>query len=116
MSQPGACTTVAKGGVGEPGASVQLDHVFAQKIQKLVVLRNVKSSLCPNTGAIAVLAVDGVPVSYGNITEVGSSVQTEVGPGNRVVAIVHTIPLFNGVKCVRLGELSVELDECDLIR
>lgn len=114
-SNAGACTTVAKSGVGESGASTLLHHVFSEKIQKLFVLRNVDSSLCGNTGAVAMLVVGGVPAAYGDITEVGSSIQTEVGPGNDVVAIVHTVPLFNDVHCVRLGELSVELDECDLV-
>ena len=111
----GACITVASGGVGESGANVLLHHVFTNKIRKLVVLRNVGSSLCGNTGAVAVLIIDGVLVAHGDITDVGRSIQGEVGPGNHVVAIVHTFPLFNEIVCVSLGELSVELDECDLV-
>ena len=111
-----ACIAVAKGGVGESGASSFLFHKLDAKIQKIMVLRNVESSLCPNTGAVAMLVVNGKPVAQGDITKVGSSIQTDtVGAGDVVVAIVHTVPLFNEIVCIRLGELSVVLDECDLV-
>jgi hypothetical protein len=113
----GACVAVAKGGVGQSGASSLLVHKVDAKLQKLMVLRNVESSLCPDTGAVAMLVVNGQPVAQGNITKVGSSIQTPdtVKSGDVVVAIVHTFPLFNGVVCIQLGELSVVLDECDLV-
>ena len=116
-SKAGACIAVAKGGVGESGASSFLLHKVTAKIQKLMVLKNVASSLCPNTGAVGMLVVNGTPVAHGNITKVGSSIQTPgtVKRGDVVVAIVHTIPLFNQTVCIRLGELSVELRECDLV-
>ena len=112
-----ACVAVAKGGVGESGASSFLLHKVDAKIQKIMVLRNVDSRLCGNTGAVAMLVVNGKPVAQGNITKVGSSIQTPatVGSGDVVVAIVHTLPTFNGILCTRLGELSVVLDECDLV-
>lgn len=112
----GACTAVAKGGVGESGASSFLSHKVTATNQKLMVLRNVESSLCPNTGAVAMLVVNGNPVAHGDITKVGSSIQTDpVAAGDIVVAIVHTVPLFNDIACIRLGELSVVLDECELV-
>jgi hypothetical protein len=116
-SKAGACVAVAKGGVGESGASSFLLHKVKAKIQKLMVLKNVGSSLCPNTGAVAMLAVNGATVAHGNITKSGSSIQTPgtVKRGDVVVAIVHTIPLYNEIVCIRLGELSVELRECDLV-
>jgi len=116
-SKAGACVAVANGGVGESGASSFLLYEVKAKIQKLMVLKNVKSSLCPNTGAVAMLVVNGIPVAHGNITKAGSSIQTPgtVKRGDVVVAIVHTIPLYNQIVCVRLGELDVELRECDLV-
>ena len=116
-SKAGACVAVADGGVGESGASSSLLHKVEAKIQKIMVLRNVDSSLCGNTGAVAMLVVNGKPVAQGNITKVGSSIQTPgtVGPSDIVVAIVHTVPTFNEIVCIRLGELSVVLDECDLV-
>jgi hypothetical protein len=112
----GPCTAVAKGGVGESGASSFLLHKVTATIQKLMVLRNVESSLCPNTGAVAMLIVNGNPVAQGDITKVGSSIQTDtVSAGDVVIAIVHTVPLFNEIACIRLGELSVVLEECDLV-
>lgn len=109
------CVEVAKGGVGESGASSQVAHQVGGKINKLMVLRTVESSLCPNTGAAAILAVNGDVRAAGPITGVGSSIQAEAAPGDWVVGIVHTIPLFNDIHCVRLGELSFRLDECDLV-
>ena len=113
----GACVAVAEGGVGESGASSFLLHKVTAKIQKIMVLRNVNSSLCPNTGAVGMLVVNGNPVAQGDITKKGSSIQTPgtVKSGDVVVAIVHTVPNFKQIVCIRLGELSVVLDECDLV-
>jgi hypothetical protein len=109
------CVEVAKGGVGESGASSLVVHPVSAKIAKLMVLRTVASSLCPNTGAVAILSVNGSVQASGTITAVGSSIQAEAGPGDWVAGIVHTVPLFNDISCIRLGELSYRLDECDLV-
>jgi hypothetical protein len=85
------------------------------RIPILMVLRNVETSLCGNTGAVAALVVNGVPKAVGGITDQGSSIQTEASPGDWVAAIVHTVPLFNEIVCVRLGELHFRLDQCDLV-
>lgn len=112
----GACVTVAKGGVGRSGKSLVLTHKVEATIQKLMVLRNVDSSLCGDHGAVGMLVVNGQPVAQGDLTKVGSSIQTDtVKSGDVVVAIVHTVELHNGIICVQLGELSVVLDECDLV-
>ena len=79
------------------------------------MLRTTESSLCGNTGAIGVILVDGRPQAFGDLTAVGRSVQAEANPGDHVVATVFTVPLFNEIACVRLGELRVQLDECDLV-
>jgi hypothetical protein len=116
-SKAGACVVVAKGGVGESGASSFLWYKVKAKRQKIMVLRNVGSSLCPNTGAVGMLAVNGTPVAQGDLTKGRGSIQTPgtVKRGDVVVAIIHTVPLFNKILCIRLGELSVELSECDLV-
>jgi hypothetical protein len=110
----GKRVTVAKGGVGESGATSLLHYKNEAKTQRLMVLRNVKSSLCGNTGAIAVLVVNGAPKVHGAITDANTSIQVKANPGDHVLTIVHAIPLFNNIACVRLGELEFELDECDL--
>jgi hypothetical protein len=110
-----ACTTVAKGAVGESGASTLLVHQVASRIPKLVVLRVTGSSLCANTGAIGVLAVNGVPVAQDALSKSHPTLQAEASDGDYVSACVYTVPLFNGVLCTRLGDLSVALDECDLV-
>ena len=110
-----ACITVAKGGVGESGASALLTHTVGGPTSKIIVLRNVETSLCLNTWGVACLFVNGVPVASGNISVEGSSIQTEAAPGASIAAIVHAVPNFNRILCVRLGELSVNLNECDLV-
>jgi hypothetical protein len=109
------CVEVGKGGVGESGASSLITHDVKSEISKLMVLRTVETSLCPNTGAAAMLVVNGAVEASGVITQQGSSIQAEAAPGASVVAIVHTLPLFNDIVCIRLGELSFRLDECDLV-
>lgn len=113
--QNSPCVEVASGGVGESGASSLVTHQVTAKISKLMVLRTTESSLCPNTGAVALLVVNGVVEAAGNVTAVGSSIQAEAPPGSWVIGIAHTFPLFNDIVCVRLGELSYRLDECDLV-
>ena len=110
-----ACKVVAKGGVGESGASSFLLHTVGGPISKIIVLRNVNTSLCPNTGAVGLLVVNGLPVASGELSAAGSAIQAEAASGAHVAAIVHTVPLFNRVVCIRLGELSVTLEECDLV-
>lgn len=100
---------------GRIGASAFLHHKVGGTISKMMVLRNTDTSLCGNTGAVAMLVINGHPVAFGDITKKGSSIQHEAPHGAKVAAVVHTIPLFNDIMCVRLGELTVHLDECDLV-
>jgi hypothetical protein len=116
----GACVEIATGGVGESGESSFLLHRHDEGGgggggEKVAVLRNAETSLCPNTGAVAMLVVNGQPVAQGDITAPGSAISANVTDGDVVAAIVHTVPLFNDISCVRLGELSVVLEECDLV-
>ena len=109
------CIAVASGGVGESGASSQLIHRVKSKIAKLMVLKTVESSLCPNTGAVGLLIIDGILKAFGDITKPGTTIQAKAKPDANVVAIIHTVPLFNEIACIRLGELDVALSECDLV-
>ena len=115
MSANGPCVTVATGGVGESGSSRQVVHQVEAKIQKLMLLKTTESSLCPDHGAVASLLVDGKLAASGVITDVGDSIQATADPGAWVVGIVHTFPLFNDIRCIRLGELEFELRKCDLV-
>ena len=110
------CPIVATGGVGESGPFSSVTHIVNGPASKIMVLRNVETSLCPNTGAGAVLMVNGVPVASGVITAAGSSIQAEAAAGATVLGVVHTIPLNNGIMCIRLGELRYALSECELER
>lgn len=114
-SKGSPCVEVAKGGVGESGSASLVAHQVQSKISKLMVLRTVETDLCPNTGAVALLVVDGSVAASGVITQDGSSIQAEATAGAWVIGLVHTFPLFNDIHCFRLGELSFRLDECDLV-
>ena len=109
------CEVVAEGGVGESGASTMLHHKVSGRSSVMIVLRRTESSLCPNTGAVGVLLVNGQVRDSGNITGEASSIQAEAAPGDHVIAVVHTYPEFNGISCIRLGELEVTLDVCALV-
>lgn len=110
-----ACTTVGKGGVGESGASLMIHHVVGSGSEKMMVLRTVDTSLCGNTSVVAVLVINGIPTVSGVLTKNGDSIQSTAKPGDNVVVVIHTVPLFNDIVCVRLGQLDVELDECELV-
>ncbi|MGH1542857.1 MAG: hypothetical protein ACRBHB_20730 [Arenicella sp.] len=112
-SNSSLCSVVGSGGVGESGNSRLLHHKVTGPISKLMVVRTTQSNLCPNTGAIAVLTVNGTPVSSGVISDRGGSIQAEAEPGDSVCAIVATVPLFNDIQCIMLGELSFDFEECD---
>lgn len=111
-----ACITVGKGAVGERGESAMLQHTRGpEDVQKLMVLRSAGGSLCPSTGVVASLVIDGEPVVSGSLTKEGGSIQFELAPGASIAAVVHTVPLNNGIVCIRLGNLEFHLDECDLV-
>ena len=106
--------TVATGGVGESGADCFLHHVPTGGTHSVYLLRTVKTTLCPNTGAVAMLLVNGVPQAHGVITAQGSSLRVEANSGDHVIVLIHAIPLFNEISCIRLGELQVELSVHDV--
>jgi hypothetical protein len=114
-SKSGPCVAVGKGSVGESGAFTLIEHQVTGRIPILMVLRNTDTSLCPDHGAFAVLLVNGNLEASGNVTAQGSSIQAEANPGDRVTAVVFIVPLHNGVVCVRLGDVYVQLDQCDLV-
>lgn len=108
------CQVVSKGRVGETGIVSRVHHQVTGGREVMMVLRNTESSLCPNTGAVAMLIVNGKPASTGDITQKNASIQANVNPGDHVYALVATVDLFNGIVCVRLGNLSYTLEQCDL--
>lgn len=104
-----------KGCVGECGKTAAIEYKVDAKINKMMIARTVKTSLCPNTGAYAFLFKNGVEVANGSITKEGVSIQTEAAPGDKIVVYVMTYPLFNKIRCIRLGELNFVLIQQDLV-
>lgn len=114
-SLDGLCTVVGTAGIGESGSTFLILHAIPpESSQKVIVLKNVSSSLCSNQEVIASLIVDGVPVETKTLSALGSSIQVTAKSGSRIAAIAHMVPLFNGSACIRLGEARLELMECEL--
>ena len=109
-----ACITVDKGSVGELGASLMFSHKNTSNISKMMVLRRAGSSLCPNTDVIATFSVDGKPVASGSLVS-SPAIQSELQPGETLTAVAILVDLNNGIVCIRLGNLDLVLDECDLV-
>ncbi len=110
-----ACVRVGSGGVGESGSFEILTHTVAGQSSRIIKLVTTETSLCPNTGATGQIIVNDEPRVHGEISAARSTLQTEAQPNDRVAAIITSYPRFNGVQCIRLGELTVELQECDLV-
>ncbi|MEM7215502.1 MAG: hypothetical protein AAF423_08165 [Pseudomonadota bacterium] len=106
-----SCIVVGSAGVGESGASSILQHRIDPGPRRNMIARTADSSLCGNTGVVALLTVNGEPVAHGNLTQVGTSIQAEVRGGDNVALVAHTVPLFNGIVCIRLGEIEISLEE-----
>lgn len=109
----GLCKVVGKGSVGESGTSSLHYHQVTGDHEIIMVVRPGESSLCGSTGAVAAVVVNDAVVVQGVISD-GSSIQANANPGDHVAALVHTVPLFNGVVCAQLGELQFTLEQCDL--
>lgn len=108
-------TIVGKGSVGECGSTATIEYKFEGKIQKLMIVKTVETSLCPNTGAFAFLFKNGKEVTNGSITKLGSSIQAEAAPGDQIAVFVTLYPLFNETQCIRLGNLDFNLIEMDFV-
>lgn len=106
---------VGKGCVGECGGPNNIEYVVESRINVMMVVRNVETSLCPNTGAFAFLFINGREAARGPITKDGSAIAAEAAPKDIVVVHVVTYPLYNGIQCIREGELKFNLIQFDLV-
>jgi len=104
---------VATSCVGACGSSSTISYpvLCVSSVSKTVrfCVRNEASSLCPNTGAVATVFIDGNPVSTSVITPVGSTISFSAKCGSKVKVVTTTYPLNNGIHCVWQGELTVGL-------
>ena len=107
------CHVVAEGGVGESGESSQIYHQVDGDEEGVIVVRTSNSTLCANTGAVSVLLINGQPVNTGMLAAEGG-MQASAIPGDHVVVVVHTVPLFNDTQCVLFGELEYVVRQCRL--
>lgn len=106
---------VGKGCVGECGKTSTVEYTVESKIEIMMIVENVKTNLCTNTGAYAWMFVNGREVVSGSITRPGSKINYTARPRAQVVVHVTTYPLHNGQTCIVLGELNYTLNQMDLI-
>ncbi|MEM1322992.1 MAG: hypothetical protein AAGG75_22190 [Bacteroidota bacterium] len=104
---------VATGCVGACGTSSTITYpvlcVSAEQRRVALCVRNEASSLCPNTGAIAKVYVNGTLRASGDITAQGSSITFFAACGDQVSVVTSTYPISNNIQCVWLGQLTVGL-------
>ncbi len=108
------CKTVGDGAVGEPGLVSVLQHTVNSDRESIMVVRNNETSLCASHSAVAVLLINGKFAAHGDISSLNSLIQANAQPGDTVIAVAKAVPLQNGIRCVRLGEVKFSLEQCDL--
>lgn len=104
---------VGTGCVGEcgetAGPSATIEYTVASGSNVLMIVKTVERGLCMDTGVYAFLFKNGKEVANGHINQKGDSIKTKAAPGDKIVAYALTYPLFNGIICIRLGELKFNL-------
>ena len=111
QSTLGLCDLVGNGAVGESGESSQAYHQVTGETEIIMVARASGSNLCPNHTAVAVLLVNGKLADAGVISD-AKSIQANAKPDDQIAVALQSIPLFNGVECIVLGELKYRLEQC----
>lgn len=108
------CTypAVASNCVGACGSPSEINYTVSPpclvKARKYCVT-NDNSSLCPNNNAIAIVYVDGVFVTSGNITAVGSSVGFKAKCGSDIRVFAFTYYIGGPIQCVWQGQINYSL-------
>ncbi|ETX01410.1 MAG: hypothetical protein ETSY1_07540 [Candidatus Entotheonella factor] len=110
-----AGTVVGKGAVGENGPTAIVNYTVKAETEIMMLVKTVDTSLCPNTGAFALMFKNGMLVAHGVITDEGASIQNAADPGDDIVVYVATFPIPNEIVCVRLGDLSFNVIQQDLV-
>jgi len=108
-----AGTVVGKGAVGESGSVATVEYKVKAREKVLMKVSTIETSLCGNTGAFALLFVNGTFQAFGSITDKGDSIQASAAPGDHIVAYVATHPIPNEIVCIRLGDLYFHLIQHD---
>lgn len=95
---------------GSVGTSATIEYTVESGSKKvLMIVKAVEVGLCRNTGVYAFLFKNGKEVANGRLANKDDSIQTKAEPGDKIVAYCTTYPLFNGIVCVRGGELKFDL-------
>ncbi|HLP62570.1 MAG TPA: hypothetical protein VK186_27270 [Candidatus Deferrimicrobium sp.] len=100
---------VGSGCIGECKAPTKVEYTVNSKCNVLVIARTVETSLCPDMGVHIFLFKNGEEVGNGHITRKDDAIQTEAEPGDKIMAYIMTYPLYNGINCIRQGNLKFEL-------
>ena len=102
-------SVVAQGCIGECGSPVTVPYIVTDEDTKKITVKTVETSLCGNTGAFAFVFRNGKLADQGIITKLGSTLMTKAEKGDNIVVFATLFPLFNGIVCIRLGNLDFHL-------
>ena len=106
--------TAVDGSVGEAADTCVLQLQNRSNETKTVVVHVRASTLCQSHGAFACLVVGAESrASRVDLNDTRMHVTTEARAGEHVVLVVNLIGLDNGVMCMRLGAIAVELELVD---
>jgi hypothetical protein len=110
-----ACKEIRSSLIGQATSSQVMTHQVPNGQEKIIVLRCERNHLCPNTGVLTTLLVNGKIATQGILESLTDAIQCNAIPGDIVVAVATLYPLMNSVRCVELGNATVTLSECDAV-
>ncbi len=103
--------TQCVGSCGSPSEINYTGPAICSALVKNYCVVNESSSLCPDHNAIVTVFVNGLYVTSGNITTVGSGLAFQAKCGSSIKVIASTYFVGGGISCIWLGDLNYSLRE-----
>jgi hypothetical protein len=110
-----ACKEIQSSRIGQASSNLAITHQVPSGQEKILVTKLNRNTLCPNTGVLATLLVNGKIATQVVLEGENASLLCNAKPGDVVVAVASLCPLMNPIACIELGEALVILNECELV-
>lgn len=110
-----ACKKIGSSLIGQATSNQVATYQVPSGQEKLIVLRCERNNLCPNTGVLTTLLLNGKIATQGILESLTDTIQCNATPGDSVVAVASLYPLMNSARCMELGDALVTLSECDAV-
>lgn len=110
---------VKSGCIGECGLKQpipNIEYIVNSPKNVLIIFKSIESSLCRNTGVYVFLFKNGKEVANGHLHGKGEFIQTIAAKGDKINAYIIAYPLFNGMKCIRQGNLKFNLIKKNIVK